>query len=119
MDKLRLQGLTLFPQLGVTEWEKAGVNKVFVDVDLFLDLSVAAREDRVSATVDYSEAYQVLTEVSKSRKFHLIESMAQDLVDALLEKYPQVARVRVRLRKRSLPFDAHLEHVEVTLDRSR
>ena len=68
MDKLRLQGLTLFPQLGVTEWEKAGVNKVFVDVDLFLDLSVAAREDRDSATVVYSEAYQVLTDVSKSRK---------------------------------------------------
>jgi len=57
--------------------------------------------------------------VSKSRKFHLIESMAQELAGALLEKYPQVVRVRVRLRKRSLPFDAHLEYVEVTLDRSR
>ncbi|MCA9728072.1 MAG: dihydroneopterin aldolase [Candidatus Eisenbacteria bacterium] len=119
MDRLRLKGLTLFPRLGVTEWEKEGVNKVLVDVDLYLDLSVAAREDRVSATVDYSEAYAVLTAVSKSRKFHLIESMAQDLADALLAKYPKVARVRIRLRKRSLPFDAHLDHVEVSLDRGR
>jgi dihydroneopterin aldolase len=119
VDRLRLKGLTLFPRLGVTDWEKEGVNKIAVDVDLYLDLSLAAREDRVSATVDYSEVYRVLQDVSKVKKYHLIEALAQAMVDALFVQYPQIHRVHVRVRKKNLPFDAHLRHVEASLDRSR
>lgn len=119
MDRLRLKGLILFPRLGVTDWEKQGVNKIAVDVDLYLDLSVAAREDRVGATVDYSEVYQVLQDVSKARKYHLIEALAQAIVDTLLGHYPEIHRVHVRVRKKNLPFDALLDFVEASLDRSR
>jgi len=118
-DRLRLKDMTLFPQLGVTAWEKKGVNKVAVDIDLYLDLSEAARRDRVRSTVDYSEVYAVVVEVSKARKYHLIESLAQEIIDALLLRFPLLSRVHVRLRKANLPFDANLDYVEISLDRSR
>jgi dihydroneopterin aldolase len=119
MDRIRLKDLILFPRLGVTEWEKKGVNKVSADVELYLDLSTAALEDRVSATVDYSQVYGVIQEVSKRRKYHLIESLAQEILSALLGRFDTIQRATVRVRKRSLPFDAHLEFVEVELDRAR
>lgn len=119
MDRLSLVDMVLFPRLGVTEWEKEGVNKVTLDLDLYLDLSAAAREDRVAATVDYSSVYACVQEVSKARKYHLIESLAHEIVGALLRTFPRVERIVARLRKSNLPFDAHMDHVEVCLDRSR
>ncbi len=119
MDRLTLSEMILFPRLGVTEWEKKGVNKVAIDLDIYLDLTEAAREDRVSATVDYSEVYSVVEAVSKSRKFHLIESLTHEIVTAVFAEFPPIHRITARLRKKSLPFDANLDHVEVALDRTR
>jgi len=119
LDLIRLKELVIFPRLGVTEWEKEGVQKVALDLELWADLSAAAREDRIAHAVDYSEVYAVVQEVAKARKYHLIEALAAAVLDAVLVRFSRVARVRIKLRKRSLPFDAHLDCVEVELDRSR
>lgn len=118
-DIIRLKDLIIFPRLGVTEWEKEGVQKVSLDLELFLDVEQAAREDRIGAAVDYSEVYGAVQEVAKVRKYHLIESLARSVVSAVLARFASVERVRVRLRKRNLPFDAHLECVEIELERGR
>ena len=73
----------------------------------------------MAATVDYSTVYMRVQEVSKMRKYHLIESLTHEIIQSLLEEFPQLARVVVRLRKKNLPFDANLDYVEVSLDRSR
>ena len=119
MDRLSLVNMVIFPRLGVTEWEKEGVNKVALDLDLFLDLEAAAREDRMGATVDYSSVYKRVQDVSKMRKYHLIESLTHDIIQSLFEEFPPLVRIVARLRKKNLPFDANLDHVEVSLDRSR
>ncbi len=119
MDSIRLQGVTLFPRLGVTKWEKMGVQKVACDVVLFCDLAAAARTDRISAAIDYQEVYGVIHEVAKARKYHLIESLAHAIIFSLIERFPKVQKAGIRLRKTSLPFDANLECVEVEMERSR
>jgi len=118
-DIIRLKDLIIFPRLGVTEWEKEGVQKVSLDLELFLDVEQAAREDRIGAAVDYSEVYDAVQEVAKVRKYHLIESLARSVVSAVLARFASVERARVRLRKRNLPFDAHLDCVEIELERGR
>lgn len=119
MDRIRLKDMTLFTRLGVTAWEKRGVQKVRCDVDLFLDLTAAARADRIQSALDYEEAYGLVEQVAKARKYHLIESLAHEILTALLDRFPAVQQVTVRLRKTNLPFDAHLECVEVELERGR
>ena len=119
MDAIRLKGVTFFHRLGVTSWEKMGVQKVSCDVDLFVDLAAAAAADQIEAAVNYQEVYDVIQEVAKARKYHLIESLAQEILSALLARFPGLLRVAIRLRKSSLPFDAHLECVEVELERGR
>lgn len=119
MDCIRLKGLTFFARLGVTSWEKKGVQKVSCDVDLYLDVSAAAREDRIEAAVDYQAACEVIQVVGRSRKYHLVESLASEILNALLEQFPALERVAIRLRKTNLPFDVHMECVEVSLERGR
>jgi dihydroneopterin aldolase len=118
MGCIRLQGLVLFPRLGVAHWEKEGVQKVSVDVELWADLSAAAQSDRIEDAIDYEAACRVVQEVAAARKYHLVESLAHEILVALLNHFPQVKRGTIRLRKVSLPFIANLECVEVELERT-
>jgi 7,8-dihydroneopterin aldolase/epimerase/oxygenase len=114
MDVIRLKEVTVFPRLGTGELEKEWVQKVTLDVELFLDLSAAGSSDDLDRTVDYQRVYEVIREVSEAREYHLIEALARRIGETLRERFA-VERVRVRVRKLSLPFDAHLSCVEVEL----
>ena len=118
VDCIRLRGLVLFPRLGVAHWEKEGVQKVSVDVEMWADLSTAAQSDRIEDAVDYEVACRVVQDVAEARKYHLVESLAHEILAALMERFPHVDRATIRLRKVSLPFIANLECVEVELERT-
>ncbi len=118
MDVIRLKEITAFPRLGVGDLEKSWVQKVTLDVDMHLDLSAAARSDRIEDTVDYQRVYELVRRLSEERKYHLIESLAHRIAQEILARFG-VARVCVRVRKLSLPFDAHLNCVEVELTETR
>ena len=118
MGCIRLKGLVLFPRLGVAHWEKEAVQKVSVDVELWADLLVAAQSDRIEDAIDYEAACRLVQEVTAARKYQLVESLAHEILVALLRRFPQVQRGTIRLRKVSLPFIADLECVEVELERT-
>jgi dihydroneopterin aldolase len=114
MDVIRLKEVTVFPRLGTGDLEKEWVQKVTLDVELHLDLSAAGRADELGLTVDYQRVYELIREVSEERKVHLIEALARRIGEAILDRFP-VERVVVRVRKLSLPFDAHLSCIEVEM----
>ncbi len=118
MDVIRMRDVTVFPRLGVADIEKEWVQKVTLDVELFLDLSHAARTDDVRGTADYGEVYRRIQEIAHARKFHLNESLAGEIAAMVIAEFP-VAKTVVRVRKTNLPFDAHMSCVEVELERSR
>lgn len=118
MGCVRLKNLILFPRLGVAHWEKEAVQKVSADVELWADLAAAAQSDRIEDAIDYEAACRVIQEVAASRKYHLVESLAHEILMALLRSFPKVQRATIRLRKVNLPFTANLECVEVQMERS-
>ncbi|MBP7669352.1 MAG: dihydroneopterin aldolase [Candidatus Eisenbacteria bacterium] len=114
MDVIRLKEITVFPKLGVGDLEKEWVQKVTLDVELHLDLLEAGRRDDLHRTVDYQRVYETVREISETGAHHLIEALALRIGETLRERFG-VARVVVRVRKLSLPFDANLNCVEVEL----
>jgi dihydroneopterin aldolase len=118
MDVIRLKEITAFPRLGVGDLEKSWVQKVTLDVELYLDLSRAARSDRIEDTVDYQRVYELVREVSEARKYHLVEALAHQIATGVIDRFG-AERVVVRVRKLSLPFDADLNCVEVELSEGR
>jgi len=113
-----MRDITVFPRLGVAEIEKEWVQKVTLDVELFLDLSRAAATDDVHRTADYAKVYRRIQEIAQGRKFHLIEALAGEIAAMILAEF-SIERTIVRVRKTNLPFDANMSCVEVELERRR
>jgi dihydroneopterin aldolase len=68
--------------------------------------------------VDYREVVELVRGVSESRQFHLLESIAAAVADALLDRFP-LERARVRVRKPEVQLGVPVEHTAASVERSR
>jgi dihydroneopterin aldolase len=96
---VEVEGLEIFGRHGVGEEERER-GQTFL-YDLRLEVSDAARSDRLEDTVDYVAVAEVVKEVSAANQFHLLEALAGAVADAVSERFP-VEGVRVRVRKRDV-----------------
>jgi 7,8-dihydroneopterin aldolase/epimerase/oxygenase len=96
---VELHGLEIFGRHGVLESERREGRTFLYDV--WLDVGDSALSDRIEDTVDYRDVAACVREISEGRHFHLLESLAAAVADALVARFP-AERVRVRVRKPSL-----------------
>jgi dihydroneopterin aldolase len=110
---LELQGLAVFGRHGVLEDEqREGQTFLF---DVALEVAEPA-SDRIDDAVDYRKVAARVREVSDSRRFALLETLAAAVAEELAESLP-VGHVRVRVRKPQ-PAGVPAEWSAVTAERS-
>jgi len=115
INDLRVSGLH-----GVYEEERLSGNEFSVDVELDGDFTKAIETDRIEDSVDIDQVVALIRDVNRQNQFYLIESFADSIAHVLLEQYPILLRVVVRVTKLTL---VRLESVrsstaEVSLQRS-
>jgi dihydroneopterin aldolase len=115
-DIIRLKGMTLFGYYGVSKAEREIGQKIQVDLELHADLRAACRSDDLADTINYEAVYARVVEAASRKKHRLLESLGEDICDAVLHSFP-VSRVVVTLRKTNLPFPNSIDYVEVVLAR--
>jgi len=118
-DRIFIKGLALHANHGVMAHE-AKVGQTFtLDLDLEIDLSAAARSDKVMDTVSYDKVVDCVREIFCGQRFRLIEAAAGRVADSVLAAFPRVRSVRVTIHKPHAPIAATFSDVGVTLVRSR
>ncbi len=118
-DCIFVHGLSLHAYHGVMAHE-AKVGQTFtLDLELTIDLSAAARSDKVVDTVSYDKVVDCASEAFCAQRFRLIEAAAGRVADAVLAAFPRVASVKVTIHKPHAPIAATFSDVGVTLLRSR
>lgn len=92
--------------------------KFFVDIECRISRDKAS-SDTMADAVDYGKLCDLAHEVSGGGPFKLIETLAERLGGAVLEAFPTVRGVRIRVRKPNAPVRHVMDHVgvEITLER--
>jgi len=103
--------------VGILPREREEEQEILVDVEMQHDFAAAAATEDVTTTVDYAEVSTVLTEWIQERRFQLIETMAVEGCDLILERWPGVAYVRLTIKKPDAVPAAR--YTAVTFDRAR
>ena len=94
-----LRNLRIDCIVGIYPFEREGEQPLFVDVELRHDFAEAAGKDHIDGAIDYDGVAATLTNLAVERKYQLIETFAEDGAAALLERFPQVERVKMEIRK--------------------
>jgi dihydroneopterin aldolase len=117
-DKILLHGLVFHSYHGCHPAEAELGQKFVVDVELSCDLSAAGRADDLTKTIDYTKIYEDVKRIVEGKRYHLIETVAEDIAQTILKSYP-VSQVCVRVKKPQVPIAGALESVGVEMVRSK
>jgi dihydroneopterin aldolase len=112
---VELRGVELPGRHGAEPEERERPQPFLYDVRLALP---APDRDELAATVDYREVVSVIRELSDGTSFHLLESLAGALAEALLQRFPaEVVEVRVRKPEVQLGVPVDYAAASVRLER--
>ena len=75
-DLIFIEGLSVFAQIGVYDWEQQIKQKLIFDVEMAWDTRQAAITDDVQYTLNYAEISQFIIDYVQSKPFLLIERVA-------------------------------------------
>jgi len=118
-DRIFIKGLALHAYHGVMPHEGKVGQTFSLDLELNIDLSVAARSDRVANTVSYDKAVTCASDAFCAQRFRLIEAAAGAVADALLSTFQLVRAATVTIHKPHAPIAATFDDVGITLTRAR
>lgn len=99
---------------GVEAQERLTGNDYELDLLLNVDVSAATMSDRVEDTVNYAEVYRLI-EAEMAKPSNLLEHVAGRIGQALIEKWPQIQSVDIRLTKQNPPMGADCKGAGVEL----
>ncbi len=117
-DRIELRGLRVLGHHGVLAGEQDMAQPFEIDLDVEADLGVAAHDDDLAETVDYSLVVEKVTEIVRQRRYRLLEALAGAIATAVLET-PAVQAVTVTIRKLRPPVAADMASAGVCLRRER
>jgi dihydroneopterin aldolase len=98
-NKVSLQNVEYEASLGVYPFEKQKKQTIRISCDLYFNFLSACLTDELSKTLDYDKVQATFRSQLDSRHFGLIESLAYHLVHCLLEQFPQLSAIRLKVEK--------------------
>ena len=99
MDTLILKDCRFDCVIGVFPNERKTKQPVFIDAELSLDIRKAAKSDSMKDALDYRAVHALMkSHVEKSHCF-LIESLAENLAQAILKRFLSVRSVTLTVKK--------------------
>ena len=115
-DAIHIRDLMLWAHVGVLDHERRDGQWFSLDITLWQDLSLAAADDDLAASLDYSRAIVALQELSRDLVCQTIEHFSDRVLDQLERLYGPVP-VRLELRKCAAPVPGF--HGVVAVERCR
>ena len=99
MDQLQIKDLEIFAYHGLFPSEKELGQKFVVSATLSYDMTKAATDLDLTASVHYGELCQQWTTWFQENTEDLIETVAYKLVERTFETYPLVQEIELELKK--------------------
>ncbi len=109
---IRLVNLTFYAHHGVHKEEHFIGSKYEVDAEMHFNYSEAAKHDDISSTIDYRMVYEKIKNVLTQNKFYLIEAVAYTIAAELLNDFPVIDSITIKVRKRNPPIGGVCDYAE-------
>ncbi|MEM8867884.1 MAG: dihydroneopterin aldolase [Verrucomicrobiota bacterium] len=117
--RLELINLLFFGRHGALKQEAELGQRFQVDVLVTLIDGLNLSADSTDETVNYAEIYESVKGVFDGKRFNLIESCAEAIAGAILDRFVRVQDVTVRIRKPSVPVDCICDYFQAEVVRCR
>ena len=118
MSKIILENMEFHSFHGVMEHEKELGNTFRVTVVMEINTDKAAFTDLLKDTVNYQLIYHTIKKQMEVPS-NLIENVAQRILDKLMNKFPRILHLELKLSKMQPPLGGKVEAASIIMEKSR
>ncbi|HRP03133.1 MAG TPA: dihydroneopterin aldolase [Candidatus Kapabacteria bacterium] len=121
LSKLSIINAEYYAYHGVKPEERMLGGKYEVDLELYYDATAAIVNDNVKDALNYEEALFIVSEIMNGEdNYHLVETLCNDILSNLMDKFDQLQVATVRVRKLSAPLRRVVDCIEAeqTIERA-
>lgn len=115
---IHLEGIKIYAYHGVAMQERVVGNMFTVDLKLWCDFGEASRTDNLEYTVNYGEVFEAVKDEMRQPS-QLLEAAAARIGSRLLNDFPQISKLHIRLSKTNPPMGADIASTGVSFDCER
>jgi 7,8-dihydroneopterin aldolase/epimerase/oxygenase len=119
LDRMFLHGVEVHGWHGVFDFERRAGQRFVIDVDWWIDTAAAVASDQLEATLCYKQLHDCVCEMVGGEPWSLIETLADRLIAALFERFPQIVTLQVTVHKPEAPIGGTFADVGITRLRHR
>ncbi|OOF54654.1 dihydroneopterin aldolase [Rodentibacter genomosp. 2] len=98
MDRIFIEELTVFAQIGVYDWEQQIQQKLVFDIEMAWNCKKAAETDDVQYCLNYAEVSRFVLDYVQAKPFLLIERVAYEVAEQLQKSF-SIPWLRLKLSK--------------------
>ena len=111
--RIFLREVVLDANIGIHAFERAGTQKLVINIDLYVRLALSTpKHDKIHEVLDYDFVRSTVRKRIEAGHINLQETLVDDLARALLA-HPAVAAVRVASEKPDVYEDVEAVGIEV------
>ncbi|MBT3648013.1 MAG: dihydroneopterin aldolase [Flavobacteriales bacterium] len=118
MDRIEIRGLRFKAFHGCHAEERLTGGVFETDIVILTDNTIPAKNDSIQEAIDYVEVMDIVKQIMGIPK-NLIETVAADIADRMIEAFPRAEEVEVVVRKMAPPVHHELDYVSVVTTRKR
>ncbi len=117
--RLSIKSAQFYAYHGVKQEEKDLGGRYEVDLDLWYDATEAILRDSVAYALNYELAMNTIEEAFLDEPTNLIETVASNILDEIFEKFPNLFKATIRIRKMNVPIHNVVSCIETELTKER
>lgn len=117
MDIIRIDNLEVYAYHGVYDEEKEKGQYFYVNAELYTNTRKAGMNDDLDASTNYGTVCDFIHDFMIKYTYDLIETVAEQLAQALLLEFKLVKSVLLEIRKPHAPIEKEFESVSVEIER--
>jgi dihydroneopterin aldolase len=117
--RILIRNVELYAYHGAFAEERALGGKYALDIELSYDAAAAAASDALAHAVNYQAVVDCAVQVVMASQRNLLETIAHEVLHALMERFAAVQCATVRLRKFAVPLGRAVEYVELQVAAKR
>lgn len=117
MDIIRIDNLEVYAYHGVYDEEKEKGQYFYVNAELYTNTRKAGMNDDLDASTNYGTVCDFIHDFMTKHTYGLIETVAEQLAQALLLEFKLVKSVLLEIRKPHAPIEKEFESVSVEIER--
>ncbi len=111
---ISIEGMEFFSYHGHFKEEQVIGTRFIVDLFIQVDTRLAEKSDKLNDTVNYLAVYETIKN-EMAQKSQLLEHVANRILLAVHEQYPEVTDAEVKISKLNPPLGGKIDRVCVTL----